>query len=67
MTYGTHEKLCDIHKPYLEYRGTNYKTTLPIYKAITLVLRKLAFGQNDHDVGDEFEVGEQLFLDTLLF
>jgi hypothetical protein len=61
MTYRTCEKLYDMFKPYIAHRNTSYKEALLDYKAVALVLRKLAFGQSDCNVGNELKWKEKMF------
>lgn len=57
MTYPTFMKLCDVLRPYIEYKDTNYRPILSVEKVVALVLKKLAFGWSDRNVGNEFGVG----------
>lgn len=56
ITCTTYEKLCDILKPYMEHKNSNYKRTSSIQKAIASVFWKLAFGQSDRNVENDFRM-----------
>ena len=57
MIYLTFIKLCDVLRPYIEHKDTHYRPTLSVEKVVALVLKRLAFGWSDRNVGNEFGVG----------
>ena len=66
MKYNTFVKLCDLLKPYIEHRDTNYRDAIPVQKAVAMVLHKLAHAGTNKNVGNMFGVGKTTVLKYLM-